>query len=157
MLENCQLLVIFNDGEQKLFNDVEVYGHQGDSDVFWFEKDNRRCFFPISQVKYFGASQLYNDESVVRSTTIHIAKQWWIIWKVLNICYPLMKKKLILISMKPKKKLLCLLIMLLLYAKCNHTDEQSSSDWKMLWKNTQRLILWKIIQMVLVNLSFRRT
>lgn len=74
-MENCQLLVIFNDGEQKLFNDVEVYGHQGDSDVFWFERDNRRCFFPIAQVKYFGASQLYNDESVVRSTTIHIAKQ----------------------------------------------------------------------------------
>lgn len=72
---DCQLLVIFNDGEQKLFNDVEVYGHQGDSDVFWFEKNNRRCFFPIAQVKYFGASQLYNDESVVHSTTIHIAKQ----------------------------------------------------------------------------------
>lgn len=75
MMENCQLLVIFKDGEQKLFNDVEVYGHQGDSDVFWFERDNRRCFFPIAQVKYFGASQLYNDESVVHSTTIHIAKQ----------------------------------------------------------------------------------
>ena len=74
-MENCQLLVIFKDGEQRLFNDVEVYGHQGDSDVFWFERDNRRCFFPIAQVKYFGASQLYNDESVVHSTTIHIAKQ----------------------------------------------------------------------------------
>lgn len=74
-MENCELLVIFNDGERRLFDDVEVYGHQGDSDVFWFEKNNRRCFFPISQVKYFGASQLYNDESVVHSTTIHIAKQ----------------------------------------------------------------------------------
>lgn len=31
---DCQLLVIFNDGEQKLFNDVEVYGHQGDSILF---------------------------------------------------------------------------------------------------------------------------
>lgn len=33
-MENCELLVIFNDGEQKLFNDVEVYGHQGDSILF---------------------------------------------------------------------------------------------------------------------------
>lgn len=75
MLENCQLLVIFKDGEHKLFDDVELYGHNSGSDVFWFEKNDKRCFFPISQVKYFGASQLYNDESVVRSTTIHIAKQ----------------------------------------------------------------------------------
>lgn len=62
VLENCQLLVIFKDGEHKLFDDVEVYGHQGDSDVFWFEKNNRRCFFPISQVKYFGASCNYEVE-----------------------------------------------------------------------------------------------
>lgn len=31
---DCQLLVIFNDGEHKMFDDVEVYGHQGDSILF---------------------------------------------------------------------------------------------------------------------------
>lgn len=59
---DCQLLVIFKDGEHKLFDDVELYGHNSGSDVFWFEKNDKRCFFPISQVKYFGASCNYEVE-----------------------------------------------------------------------------------------------
>ena len=43
-------------------DDVELYGHNSGSDVFWFEKNDKRCFFPISQVKYFGASCNYEVE-----------------------------------------------------------------------------------------------
>lgn len=61
-MENCQLLVIFKDGEKRFIDDVELYGHNSGSDVFWFEKNDKRCFFPISQVKYFGASCNYEVE-----------------------------------------------------------------------------------------------
>lgn len=50
-------------GRRKRFiDDVELYGHNSGSDVFWFEKNDKRCFFPISQVKYFGASCNYVDK-----------------------------------------------------------------------------------------------
>lgn len=33
-MENCQLLVIFKDGEHKPFDDVELYGHNSGSILF---------------------------------------------------------------------------------------------------------------------------
>lgn len=56
-----QLLIIFSDGFEKIVSGVELYGHQGDSDVFWFEKNGRRSFVPISQVRYFGSAFDYNE------------------------------------------------------------------------------------------------
>ena len=44
VLENCELLVIFKDGEKRFIDDVELYGHNSGSDVFWFEKNDKRCF-----------------------------------------------------------------------------------------------------------------
>lgn len=33
VLENCELLVIFKDGEKRFIDDVELYGHNSGSDI----------------------------------------------------------------------------------------------------------------------------
>ena len=57
------LLIIFADGHEKIISGVERYGHYRENiNVFWFEKNGRKSFVPISQVRYFGSAFDYADE-----------------------------------------------------------------------------------------------
>lgn len=56
------LLIIFADGHEKIISGVERYGHWENINVFWFEKNGRKSFVPVSQVRYFGSAFDYADE-----------------------------------------------------------------------------------------------
>lgn len=57
------LLIIFADGREKIISGVKGYGHYRENiNVFWFEKNGRKSFVPISQVQYFGSAFDYADE-----------------------------------------------------------------------------------------------
>ena len=57
------LLIIFADGREKIISGVKGYGHYRENiNVFWFEKNGRKSFVPISQVRYFGSAFDYADE-----------------------------------------------------------------------------------------------
>ncbi len=44
------LLIIFADGREKIISGVKGYGHYRENiNVFWFEKNGRKSFVPISQ------------------------------------------------------------------------------------------------------------
>lgn len=45
------LLIIFADGHEKIISGVERYGHYRENiNIFWFEKNGRKSFVPVSQV-----------------------------------------------------------------------------------------------------------
>lgn len=50
------LLIIFEDGSRKVISGVENYGCLAESDIFWFDKNGRRSFLPVPQVRYFGSA-----------------------------------------------------------------------------------------------------
>ena len=44
------LLIIFADGREKIISGVKGYGHYRENiNVFWFEKNGRKSFVPISK------------------------------------------------------------------------------------------------------------
>ena len=57
------LLIIFADGHEKIISGVERYGHYRETiNIFWFEKNGRKSFVPVPQVRYFGSAFDYADE-----------------------------------------------------------------------------------------------
>ena len=58
------LLIIFADGHEKShFGRRALRTLPGESSTFfWFEKNGRKSFVPISQVRYFGSAFDYADE-----------------------------------------------------------------------------------------------
>lgn len=54
-------LIIFEDGSRKVISGVENYGCLAESDIFWFDKNGRRSFLPVPQVRYFGSAFDYDE------------------------------------------------------------------------------------------------
>lgn len=52
--------LIFDSEEMKKIRDL-FYGCLAESDIFWFDKNGRRSFLPVPQVRYFGSAFDYDE------------------------------------------------------------------------------------------------
>lgn len=56
-----KLLVIFNDGSEKVIIGVSDWGLNIDSGCFYFSKNNYKAFLPKENIKYFGREWDWSD------------------------------------------------------------------------------------------------
>lgn len=60
------LLIIYNDGEEKIVNNVTDYSIDIESSCFRYKKNGYESFVPIAGVRFFGREFDYTNQPVVR-------------------------------------------------------------------------------------------
>ena len=58
----CNILVVFNDDNKKVFNDVKQFGFNREGSCYFIEKEELRCFIQPENVKYIGPVEFWEDK-----------------------------------------------------------------------------------------------